>query len=71
VDKTPSIGLSYPDLVKEIEEVKGLLNRYYKEDPSLPVDFNYRKVIARLQHLRNKQKSVKKVEKNKYEQEKE
>ena len=69
MDETESKSLAYSDLVKEIERLKGLIECYYNGDPSLPLDFNYKKSIQQLQYLRNKQKSVKKVEKVKYEKE--
>ena len=46
---------TYVEIKKEIEEVKDLIKRYNKDDPSLPSDFVYVKVVRRLQYLRNRQ----------------
>jgi hypothetical protein len=56
--------LSLEEIVKEINRLKGLLDIYNKNDSDLPSDFNYKDTILLLQHLRNKQKTFKRQEKN-------
>jgi hypothetical protein len=56
-------------LVEEIEKTKDLLVRYWAGDLLMPKDFNYKSTILKLQHLRNKQKVIKKQERTDHEKE--
>ena len=41
---------TYTQVIKEIERCRGLLSMYEKEDPALPIDFNYKETIFTLRY---------------------
>jgi len=49
--------MEYKELVKEIQEIQDILNKY-SQGVDVPPDFNYKKVLARLSYLRNRKRQI-------------